>query len=127
MHRRCGRAIRLGDGRSRDAAPLYDALAAEFPANGAWKAWGGYLAGLTGDKATAADVSRRIEAGEIAFAPVNRTIWRGLIAAALNDRDAAIARFQESGVRQRWMHRDPVLMKVFKDDPRLAEYLKPIG
>ena len=125
---RAGKAYALYSlGRYRDAAPIYNALATEFPANGAWKAWGGYLAALNGDKATAADVSRRIEAGEIAFSPVNRAIWRGLIAAALNDREAAVARFQESGVRQRWMHRDPVLMKVFKDDPRLAEYLKPIG
>jgi tetratricopeptide (TPR) repeat protein len=125
---RAGKAYALYSlGRYRDAAPIYEALAADFPANGAWKAWGGYLAALTGDKAVAADVGRRIEAGEIAFTPVNRAIWRGLIAAALNDRDAAIARLRESGLRPRWMHRDPVLMKVFKDDPRWAEYLKPIG
>ncbi len=125
---RSGRAyVLLSLGRYRDAAPIYDALAVEFPANPVWKAWGGYLAALTGDKTRAADVNRRIESGEIAFNPVNRAIWRGLIAAALGDRDAALARFQESGIRPRWMHRDPVLTRTFQADPRWASFLKPIG
>lgn len=125
---RAGRAYTLYSlGRYREAAPVYDSLAAEFPNGLAWKAWGGFLAALTGDKARAAEVSRRIEAGEIAFNAVNRGIWRGLIAAALNDRDGAIARFRESGSHQKWMHRDPVLMKVFQGDARWAGYLAPAG
>lgn len=114
-------------GRYREAAAIYDSLAVQFPANAVWKAWGGYLLALTGDNAGAADVSGKIGAGEIAFNAVNRAMWRGLIAAALNDRDAAIARFRESELRARWMHRDPVLMKTLQADPRWVAYLRPIG
>lgn len=111
-------------GRYREAAAVLDSLATEFPNTAGWKAWTGYLAALTGDKARATDVSTKIQAGEIQVAAGNRLIWRALIALALNDRNTALAHFQESGLRARWMHRDPVVMKAMKGNAAWTAYLK---
>lgn len=111
-------------GRYREAAAIVDSLATEFPNTGAWKAWTGYLAALTGDKARAAEVSTKLAAGEFQIAAGNRSIWRALIALALNDRTTALAHFQESGLRARWMHRDPVVMKAMKGNAGWTAYLR---
>lgn len=114
-------------GRYKDAAPEYDALARDFPNNATYKAWVGILAGLNGDRTRANDVARRIETGDIQFTPANSAIWRGLIAAAVGDRDRAVTLFKESGVRARWMHRDPMLMTRFQSNAEWVAYLKPQG
>jgi tetratricopeptide (TPR) repeat protein len=125
---RSGRAYALYSvGRHRDAMPLYEALARDFPNNSAYQAWVGVLAGLSGDRARANDVARRIETGEIQFNQANSALWRGLIANALGDRDRAVALLKESGVRARWMHRDPTLMARIQSNPEWVAYLKPEG
>lgn len=125
---RSGRAYALYClGRYKDAAPLYEVLARDFPNNSTYKAWGGILAGLNGDRARANDVARRIEAGEIQFNRVNSAIWRGLIANAIGEGDRAIALLKESGVRPRWMHRDPMLMARIQSNAEWVAYLKPEG
>lgn len=122
---RSGRAYALYTaGRYREAAAIYDSLAAEFPNNNGWKAWGGLMAALTGNRARANEVAAKIESGEIQQSPTNSRIWRGLIAAALNDRDRAVALLQESGMKPRWMHRDPVLMRTLQGNAVWAAYLK---
>lgn len=113
--------------RYREAAALYGALAREAPANGTYQAWTGILAGLAGDKRTAAEVAGRFEAGEIQVTPANRAIWRGLIAAAVGERERAVALLRESGVRARWMHRDPMLRATILEHPAFAGYLAPEG
>lgn len=114
-------------GRYEDAASLYHALAREFPENGFYEAWPGYLAALTSDGATATEVSRKIQAGEVPLSTVNRAIFRALIAAALGEREQAVTLFKESGVRAQWMHRDPVLRRTIMEMPEFLAFLKPEG
>ena len=112
-------------GRFADAAAIHRGLAAEFPNAPVWQAWMGYMAGRLGDKARARDVAARIESGDIRFNAANSALWRALIAAGMDDRAAAVALFEQSGVRPRWMHRDPVLRKALAQDQKWLAYLKP--
>lgn len=114
-------------GRYREAATIHQGLAAELPNVAVWKAWAGYDAALTGDKAKGTEVANQIASGGISLSPANSAIWRGLIAAALNDPGGAVTLFQESRVRARWMHRDPVLMRALGKTPTWVTYLKPTG
>lgn len=126
--RRANRAYALYNlGRYREAAALYEALAREFPGISVHQVQAGMLAALTGDRARASEVARRVEAGEVQGPAPTRAIWRGLIAAALGEREKAVGLFRESGVRPRWMHRDPLLRATITGRPEFAAYLKPEG
>lgn len=109
-------------GRAKDAASIYASLAADAPNNPGWKAWVGYTAALSGDRAKATEISRQIQSGAIDLGRVNNALWRGLIAAGLNDREGALALFRESGVRAFWMHRDPILSRTM--GATLTAYLR---
>ena len=111
-------------GRFREAGPVFDALAVEQPNNSAWKAWQGRIAALTGDKARATDIAKKLESGEYRMAPSNSALWRGLIASGLGDRQAAIALLQQADVRPAWMHRDPHFQKEIGKDPTWIAYMK---
>ena len=113
-------------GRYKDAASLIDGLAADVPDQPVWRAWQGYLAALVSDNARATDVSQRIASNEIRLGRVNGTLWRGLIAAGMNDADGAFALIRQSGVHPRWMHLDPVLRRVLGEKPAWVAYLKPV-
>lgn len=116
----------LALGRYREAAPLVDELAAELREQPVWQARQGYFAALAGDKAKAMAVSKRIESNEIRLGRTNGALWRGLIAAAMDDADGALTLIQQSGVRGRWMHSDPVLRRVLGEKPAWVAYLKPV-
>lgn len=114
-------------GRPVEAAAAYRALAAEFPDAPLYQAWIGFLAAQNGDPATAAEVSARIEAGEIRLSPLNSSFFRALIAAARDERDEAVAVFDSTGAWARWIHRDPVLRRQLGDHPAFIEFLRPKG
>jgi tetratricopeptide (TPR) repeat protein len=99
-------------GRAKDAAGIYASLASDAPATAVWKAWVGYTAALTSDRAKALEVSQQIESGAINLGRVNGPLWRALIASGLNERDRALALFRESGTRALWMHRDPIVSRA---------------
>lgn len=114
-------------GRPMEAAAAYRALAAEFSDTPIYRAWIGFLAAQNGDPATAAEVSARIEAGEIQLSPLNSSFFRGLISAARDERDEAVALFESTGAWGRWIHRDPVLRTKLGDHPAFIDFLRPQG
>lgn len=126
---RNGRAsmlVRLG--RWSDAAPIFDELAAELPNQHQWKGWQAIVATNRGDSALAREFAHKLQSGEIRFPnPRVQHLWQGIIAAALNDRPAAMRHFQAYGVRPRWLHRDPVLLPLLGQEPRFTAYLRPTG
>lgn len=98
-------------GRYRESAPIFAQLAAAQPANAAWKAWIGVMAALNGDRNTALATARQLESGEL-NPGANAPLFRGLIAAALNDRDRATSIIRDAGFQPMWLHRDPMLRRV---------------
>lgn len=127
LHRQRHAYALYAAGRPMEAAPAYRALAAEFPDSPVYQAWIGFLAAQNGDRATAAEVSARIEAGEIELSPLNSSFWRGLISAARDERDEAVALFAGTGAWARWIHRDPVLRNKLGEHPAFVDFLRPQG
>lgn len=98
-------------GRHRESAPIFAQLASDQPANAVWKAWIGFMAALNGDRNTALATARQIESGEL-NPGATASLFRGLIAAALNDRERATGIIRDAGFQPMWLHRDPTLRRV---------------
>lgn len=111
-------------GRYAPASAIYDSLAAENPTSAPWAAWSGYLAALRGNRTRATDVAGKIESGEIRFTPPSALLWRGMIAAGLNDRATASTLLRQTGLHIAPMHRDPVVVRVLAADPQWVAYLR---
>ncbi|MBW3553057.1 MAG: hypothetical protein KY466_06090 [Gemmatimonadetes bacterium] len=127
LHRQQQAYALYAAGRPMEAAAAYRALAADFPDIPVYQAWIGFLAAQNGDPATAAEVSARIEAGEIQLSPLNSSFFRGLISAARGERDEAVALFDGTGAWARWIHRDPVLRSKLGGHPGFIDFLRPRG
>ncbi len=121
---RQGRATTLyALGRHREALAIWQQAASEAPDNFGVKVSVAIGAAKNGDRRPGTALMQRLEAGEFELAPAPRLSVRAVLAAALGERDKALALLQESGVRGRGLHRDPVWAPL-AGLPAFQAYLK---
>jgi len=114
-------------GRYQDAQGEYADLVKEFPNAVGTRARWGASAALAGDRATAEEALRAIEAGETSTVLPTIHGYASFITAALGDEDATFAHFEQTWPGARWVHVEPALLRTMGDNPRYWAYMKPKG